>query len=67
MNLDSVSLLYNFEANVVTTNDRFSKELKSHFYQDLQETKEVTLRDLQKRFIGEKIISFFIHLIKRFL
>ncbi len=67
MNLDSVSLLYNFEANVVTTNDRFSKELKSHFFQDLQETKEVTLRDLQKRFIGEKIISFFIHLIKRFL
>ena len=67
MNLDSVSLLYNFEANIVTTNDRFSKELKLHFFQDLEESKPVHLRDWQKRFIGEKIMSFFIHLIKRFL
>lgn len=67
MNLDSVSLLYNFEANIVTTNDRFSKELKTHFFRDLQESKEVLLRDWQKRFFGEKIMSFFIHLIKRFL
>ncbi len=67
MNMDSVSLLYNFEANIVTTNDRFSKELKAHFFKDLEESKEVLLRDWQKRFIGEKIMSFFIHLIKRFL
>ena len=67
MNMDSVSLLYNFEANIVTSNDRFSKELKAHFFQDLEESKQVHLRDWQKRFIGEKIMSFFIHLIKRFL
>ncbi len=67
MNLDSASLLYNFEANIVTTNDRFAKELKSHFFEDLNDTKEVIPKQWQKEFLGEKALYFVVYLIKRFL
>jgi len=67
MNLDSLSLLYNFEANIVTTNDRFAKELKLHFFNDIDESKEVFIRDWQKRFFLNKIMEKLAHLVKKFL
>lgn len=67
MNLDSASLLYNFEANIVTTNDKFSKELKEHFMNDLKESKEVNLKEWQNRFFLEKIPEMLIHLVRKFL
>jgi cardiolipin synthase len=67
MNLDSASLLYNFEANIVTTNDDFAHELTGHFMKDTEESKEVLLKDWQNRFFVEKIPEILVHLIKRFL
>ena len=36
MNLDSASLLYNFEANIVSNNSKFAEELEAHFVHDLK-------------------------------
>lgn len=67
MNLDSVSLLYNFEANVVSNNSKFAEELAAHFVHDLQESKEVTLKEWQSRFFLERIPEFLIRIVSRFL
>lgn len=67
MNLDRVSLLYNFEANIVTTDDDFSKKLKEHFIQDITESKEIMLTEWLDRHFIEKIPEIMVGLIKKFL
>jgi cardiolipin synthase len=67
MNLDNISLLYNFEANIVTTNDNFSRELKAHFIEDLEESQQVHLKDWQKRSFFQKVLEKLAHLVKKFL
>lgn len=67
MNLDSISLLYNFEANIITTNDRFAKTLKEHFFEDITESTEINLKNWQKRPFYQKILETLTHLIKRLL
>ncbi len=67
MNLDSASLLYNFEANIVTSNTKFAEELSAHFVRDIQKSKEVSPAEWEKRFFTEKILSATIRLIKKFL
>ncbi len=67
MNLDSASLLYNFEANLVTTNDRFANELAEHFITDLKDSKPVNAAEWQNRFFLEKIPEILIRLVTRFL
>ncbi len=67
MNLDNISLLYNFEANIVTTNDSFSRELKAHFIEDLGESQQVYLKDWQKRSFFQKVLEKLAHLVKKLL
>ena len=67
LNIDNISLLYNFEANIVTTNDDFARELTSHFNQDMKNSQEITYKDWQKRFFVEKIASFFVKFFRSFL
>jgi cardiolipin synthase len=67
MNLDSASLLYNFEANIVTTNATFAGELAAHFKRDMEESKEVTLKEWRGRFFLEKIPEILIRLVSKFL
>lgn len=67
MNLDSASLLYNFEANIVTTNSRFAEELAAHFVRDIQHSREIKLKEWKKRFFTEKLLERVIRLIKKFL
>lgn len=67
MNLDSASLLYNFEANIVSTNSKFSEELASHFVHDLKESKEMSRNDWEGRFFIERIPEFLIRLVSKFL
>lgn len=67
MNLDSASLLYNFEANIVTTNDKFAKELKAHFFEDLDKSEKINLRNWQRRSFFQKITEKLAHLFKKFL
>ena len=67
MNMDSVSLLYNFEANVVTTNAAFAEELSGHFIRDMGESREVTVKEWRGRFFLEKIPEVLIRLVRKFL
>ncbi len=67
MNLDSVSLLYNFEANIITTNTMFAEELSAHFVRDMNESKEVSFGEWKSRFFIEKIPEILISLVKKFL
>lgn len=67
MNLDSASLLYNFEANIVTSNEKFAQELTKHFMNDLEDSKEVSLNEWQNRFFLEKIPENLIRLVRKFL
>ena len=63
MNMDSVSLLYNFEANIITTNAKFIGELKRHFAHDLEEARQVIASEWYKRFFLEKIPEKLIRLV----
>ena len=67
MNLDSASLLYNFEANLITTNSTFAEELAAHFVRDVQESREVLWKDWKNRFFIEKIPEILIRLVRKFL
>ena len=41
-NLDNLSLLFNYEANLISTNQQFVGELKEHFVNDLLNSEELT-------------------------
>lgn len=67
LNLDNVSLLYNFEANIISTNTRFAEELAAHFEHDMRSSKEVSGEAWRDRFFLEKLPEFAIKLVRRFL
>lgn len=67
LNLDYASLLYNFEANIVTTNVKFTEELAAHFIHDMHESKEVVPEEWQNRYFIEKIPEMLIRLVRKFL
>ncbi len=48
-NLDSLSLLLNYEADVMSRNKQFISELKAHFMEDLKLTREVVRAQWRKR------------------
>ncbi|MEK7641861.1 MAG: phospholipase D-like domain-containing protein [Patescibacteria group bacterium] len=67
MNLDSASLLYNFEANIITTNVKFVEELSAHFVRDMHGSREVRKDEWDKKFFTDKILFFAIRFIRKFL
>ncbi len=67
MNLDQISLLYNFEANIISNNRKFAEELASHFVRDLHQSIEVDKAAWKGRFFVEKIPENLIKLVRAFL
>lgn len=67
LNLDTISLLYNFEANLVTSNKTFVRELLNHFNNDLKNTMEIKQETWKNRYWIEKVAEFFIRLLRDFL
>jgi cardiolipin synthase len=67
MNLDRISLLYNYEANIVTRNTKFAEELAALFVMDMNESKEVNSKEWHSRFFAEKIPEVLIKLVRKFL
>jgi cardiolipin synthase len=67
LNLDNVSLLYNYEANIVSTNSRFAEELAAHFVHDMHISREVTFQEWKDRFFIERLPEYAIKLVRRFL
>jgi cardiolipin synthase len=54
-NLDNMSMLLNYEANLVSEDHKFIGELKDHFINDLMFASELSLEDWQGRSIFQKI------------
>lgn len=48
-NFDNLSFVYNYEANLVSTNADFIKEIKQQFYDDLKTAAEVKAGEFRKR------------------
>jgi len=67
LNLDNVSLLYNFEANIISTNSRFAEEVASHFVHDMSQSREVDPEAWRGRFFLEKLPEYAMKLVRRFL
>ncbi len=67
LNMDNASLLYNFEANIVTSDSKFSEEIVSHFVNDIKDSNEIKLDEWRNRFFLEKIVEVLIILIRKFL
>lgn len=67
MNLDHVSLLYNYEANVVTSNLFFTKEVYEHFINDLNKCEEMTLDKWQNGYGLQKFLGFFVRFFRAIL
>jgi len=67
LNLDHVSLLYNFEANIVSSNSKFVDELATHFIHDMNKCKEVDPTVWHDRFFLEKLPEYAIRLVRKFL
>ncbi len=67
MNMDGISLLYNFEANVISTNQKFAEEMVAHFVHDLQKTKQVTAIEWEQRSFLQKWLEFPARLVRKFL
>jgi cardiolipin synthase len=67
LNMDNASLLYNFEANIVTSDSKFSEEIVAHFVNDIKDSNEIKLDEWRNRFFLEKIVEVLIILIRKFL
>lgn len=57
LNLDNVSLKYNFEANIVSTNKDFTNEINTLFHEDLLSSKELILSEWKNRSFFQKILE----------
>lgn len=59
-NIDSLSLLLNYEADIASTDKKFVAELKSHFAGDLIHAKEVYRKVWRRRSFVYKILEFLV-------
>jgi cardiolipin synthase len=67
MNMDNASLLYNFEANMVSINTEFADELTHHFMADIEKSHEIKISEWNRRFFTEKLLETLTRLIRKFL
>ncbi|HLP44199.1 MAG TPA: phospholipase D-like domain-containing protein [Candidatus Nanoarchaeia archaeon] len=66
-NLDSLSFWYNYEANIVSTDQESAQTIKDHFFEDLKQSTEVKLETWIKRPLYQKIREFLVMPLRRFL
>jgi cardiolipin synthase A/B len=67
LNLDNLSLRYNFEGNIVSNNLDFSNELEKQFLEDLNMSKEIMKMDWDKRGLILRFLELLVWPIRRFL
>ncbi len=67
LNMDNLSLRYNFEANIVSTEKNFVKPLVEQFGKDLQKSKEIVYSDWKNRPFTNKVREFLAGLVSEFL
>ncbi len=66
-NLDSLSFFYNYEANIVSTDQESANAVKGHFLEDLKNSKEIKMEEWIERPLSEKIREFLVLPIRRLL
>lgn len=67
LNLDNISLRYNFEANLVSTNKNFTFELEKQFLDDLHASKELKLSEWLYRSWSQKVLEILIWPFRKFI
>jgi cardiolipin synthase len=67
LNMDTISLLYNFEANITSTNPAFVAEIGNYFAEDLAMSEEVDRLAWQRRTFLLKIPEIVVKLFRKFL
>ena len=67
LNIDTVSLLYNFEANITSINARFVEEITKYFFEDLAQSEEVDRLAWQRRPFLLKTPEIVVKLFRKFL
>lgn len=66
-NLDSLSFRYNYEANIVSTNVNFAQEVKFYFLDDVNQTREIILKEWKARSMKQKLKEILTLPIRRFM
>lgn len=67
LNLDNISLRYNFESAVITTEKLCVGELEEIFREDLKHSHELTLEEWSKRSLAQRIAEIVVWPIRKFL
>ena len=67
MNFDRLSLVHNFEGNIISTNKDFIKELNLHFQDDLKDCEELELGAWIKRPLIERFLTRLISIFRKWL
>ncbi|MDD4989052.1 MAG: phospholipase D-like domain-containing protein [Candidatus Pacebacteria bacterium] len=67
LNLDTLSLLWNYEANVESTDKKFVNELAGHFADDLKNSKEVIYAEWKNRPFFDMMLEYLSYPLHRLL
>jgi cardiolipin synthase A/B len=67
LNLDNLSLRYNFEGNIVSINKDFAFELERQFLDDLKSATELTMEEWNKRGLLRKFLEILIWPLRKLL
>lgn len=66
-NLDSLSFLFNYEANIVSNKKSFVEEVEKYFFEDLEKSEKIDLKRWKNRSAILKFYEFLALPMKRFL
>ncbi|PJA33495.1 MAG: hypothetical protein CO184_01840 [Candidatus Zambryskibacteria bacterium CG_4_9_14_3_um_filter_40_16] len=66
-NLDSMSFVFNYEANIASTNEEFVQTLKNTFLNDLEKTEEISLAKWRERSSVVKTQEYLAKIIRGFM
>lgn len=67
LNLDNISLVYNFEANLISTDKKFVNDISEIFIKDLEKSEEIKLSSWKERDFDNKVLEWLIKFIRKFL
>ncbi|MES2409782.1 MAG: phospholipase D-like domain-containing protein [Patescibacteria group bacterium] len=67
LNLDNLSLRYNFEGNIVSIKKEFTFELERQFLDDLKNAKELTLEEWNKRSYLRRLLEILVWPLRKLL
>ncbi len=66
-NLDSLSFLFNYEANIVSNRKNFAEEVERYFFEDLEKSEQLEMASWKKRSKLLKLYEFIALPMKKFL